>query len=176
MMKNNYENSDLVNSENSHETHEFRTVYGPKINVDYFNDEPSKTKQSFMAECDINNILKRYQETGILPDMIAREPMYGDFSSELSYHDAQNVIRKAHEQFEALPASIREKFDNDPAKFLKYAENPQNIKEMQQMGVYPKDPEPQPEPKKEPAKPVPEPSSVKKKGQTQLPLQEPTDD
>lgn len=82
----------------------------------------SRAKQAFKAECDINRIMDRYKKTGQLPDLISREPRYGDFSEVPDYLGALEVVRKAQEQFMALPAKVRSRFDNDPAKMLEFVE------------------------------------------------------
>lgn len=107
--------------------------YQPWKGLDKF--DSSKTKQSFKEECDINNILARYQTTGVLPDLILENPQYGDFSEVPDYHQALNLVSKAHEQFASLDAQVRSRFDNDPAKFLDFATNPQNTHEMVKMGL-----------------------------------------
>lgn len=99
------------------------------------NKEPSMTQQQFAAECDINNILKKYEKTGLLPDMIKTDPQYGDFSDVPSYQEALTLIQKAELQFSNLDAHIRRKFDNDPSNFLDFATNPDNLKEMVKLGL-----------------------------------------
>lgn len=37
--------------------------------------------------------------------------------------------------FMTLPASVRERFANDPGEFLKFAEDPANLDEMVDMGL-----------------------------------------
>ena len=63
----------------------------------------SRTKQSFKDECDINNILKKYNKTGQLPAMIKADPKYGDFSNSASYQESLNLVLLAQEQFSNLP-------------------------------------------------------------------------
>lgn len=95
----------------------------------------SRTKQEFKDELDINNILKKYNKTGQLPDMIRKDPKYGDFSSPLDYQESMNLVLHAHEQFQNLPARARERFNNDPEKFLVFATDPANAKEMVRLGL-----------------------------------------
>lgn len=97
--------------------------------------EPTITQQQFKDECDINNILKRYEKHGILPDLIKENPRYGDFSEVPTYQDALNTIHIAETQFMALPASTRQKFSNNPAQFLEFVHNPANIEEMVKLGL-----------------------------------------
>jgi len=80
-------------------------------------------------------IMKRYEKTGVLPNMILKNPVYGDFSSVPNYQEALNIVRIAQEQFNGLDASVRNRFDNDPAKFLDFATNPENVEQMAKMGL-----------------------------------------
>jgi len=40
--------------------------------------EPSLTRQSFKDECDVNQIVKRYTETGMVNHIPRTNPQYGD--------------------------------------------------------------------------------------------------
>lgn len=94
----------------------------------------SRTKQQFMKECDIHEILRKASK-GQLPDLISRDPRYGDFTSALEYQEACNVAIKAQEQFNALDARVRERFLNDPVNFLKFASDASNMEEMVKLGM-----------------------------------------
>ena len=90
----------------------------------------SMTMQSFRDECDINNIIARYETTGFLVDpMVAsrRTPSFGDFSKLPDYMEAQNIIAVVGEIFAALPARIREMFNNNAADYCAYITNPDNL-------------------------------------------------
>lgn len=97
--------------------------------------KPSRTKQAFRKECDINEILKKYKTTGQLPDLIKANPSYGDFADVATYQDSLNMVIFAQEQFAALPAKVRDRFANDPARFLEFAEDPANASELVKMGL-----------------------------------------
>lgn len=97
--------------------------------------EDSRTKQSFKDECDINNILESYNRTGRLPDLIKENPQFGDFSDPLTYQDALNTVLMAETQFNALDSDIRERFSNDPIKFLDFTSDPKNLPEMVTLGL-----------------------------------------
>lgn len=93
-----------------------------------------RTKQSFKEECDINSILKKFERTGVVPGN-AKTPKYGDFSEGTTYQEALNLVITAEQQFASLPARARERFQNDPAKFLDFATNASNADEMAKMGL-----------------------------------------
>lgn len=100
-----------------------------------FEGDPGLTEQGHKEACDINFILARYERTGQLPHMIRQNPVYGDFSSVPEYQQALGVVMFAQEQFDALDAKLRSKFENDPAKFLEFASDPKNRGEMRKMGL-----------------------------------------
>lgn len=95
----------------------------------------SLTKQSDAKDADINNIMKKYVKTGILPQMISADPKYGDFSEAGDYLESIQLVMHAEEQFLALPAHVRKKFDNNPASFLEFVHNPENEAEMIDLGL-----------------------------------------
>lgn len=89
-------------------------------------EDPSATLQSFRDDADINCIIARYANTGVLVDPtvpVSRTPEFGDFSDLPTYQEAQNVIVAAHNAFDALSAKIRERFGNDPAAYFDFVQS-----------------------------------------------------
>uniref|UniRef100_UPI0040479206 hypothetical protein n=1 Tax=Pseudomonadota TaxID=1224 RepID=UPI0040479206 len=97
-------------------------------------EDPSRTKQSFKEECDINTILKRFNVTGQLP-VSPLQPQYGDFSGVFDYQTALNAVIVAQESFNALPATVRNRFANDPAAFVDFCSDESNREEMIRLGL-----------------------------------------
>jgi len=95
---------------------------------------PSRTKQSFRDECDINNILRQFNVTGQLP-VGSVQPQYGDFSGITDYQSALNAVMAAQDSFLALPAKLRARFDNDPALFVEFVSDEANKDEMKALGL-----------------------------------------
>lgn len=119
----------------------------------------SLTQQQFLAGTDINNIIKRYRVTGLLPQ-VQSEPLYGDFSELPDYQSALNQVLRAEATFAALSSDLRERFGNDVAAFLDFAADPKNRPDMEKWGFQyelPVDPPISDPAPKEPAKPAPEP-------------------
>lgn len=128
--------------------------------VDCSND-PGVTDGSQAAELDVNQIIRRAQKSGILPGVDA-ERVYADVSSSKDYHSALNLILNANEQFMSLDAELRAKFDNDPAKFLDFANDPKNVEKMIEYGLAERRDAPTPQPAAaEPAVANPEASQPK---------------
>lgn len=116
----------------------FRTAYSPSLGKEYGLKCPkdeSMTKQADLPSTDINLIMARYVKTGLLPELIQREPRYGDFSEVPDYLEAVGIVQLAEEQFMALDAAVRKRFDNDPAQFLEFATDPANGEELVKMGL-----------------------------------------
>ena len=44
----------------------FRTAYGDHIKMPFYTEGESLTQQHFADECDIKNIIKRHDRTGII--------------------------------------------------------------------------------------------------------------
>lgn len=118
---------------------------------------PSMTKQSFLEECDIKNILSDYNSTGQIRHLNPRaaEAQYADLPVAQDFQTAMNIVLDADRAFADLPSSVRNRFNNSPALFLEFIHNPANQDEMIKMGLA-KDTRPPPEPSKAPESPPPE--------------------
>jgi phage internal scaffolding protein len=97
-------------------------------------EEPSLAQQHFKDECDINNILRQFNITGLLPEA-PLSPRYGDFTGIGDYHTALNRVIAAQDEFEALPAQIRARFDNDPANLIEFLDDVNNRPEAEKLGL-----------------------------------------
>lgn len=112
----------------------FRTAYGPHKRVQLSFTGNGRTKQSHRDECDINQILIRYQKTGTVTHANNYEAQYGDVTS-IDLHEAMNIITQSEQMFEALPSSLRTKFKNNAGEFLDFVQNPDNQAELVTMGL-----------------------------------------
>jgi len=142
----------------------FKTAYGKKPRVIQDCGTISRTKQSFKDECDINNILKKYQKSNLLEHVNTHQGDYSDLGDQLSYQESLNIIINAKNSFNTLPSSIRKQFENDPAQFLAFVSNPDNAPAMEEMGLLkPQKPEnfsPAPPEENLPEPPEADPDSV----------------
>jgi len=98
---------------------------------------PSMTKQSHIAECDINNIIRDFKVTGQIAHMNnqARQGAYVDLPDQLDFQESLNMVQRAQTSFNTLPAAVRDRFNNDPARFLDFMANPANQDEIIKMGL-----------------------------------------
>lgn len=93
-----------------------------------------RTKQSFKAECDINNILAKFARTGVIDFANKNEPRYGDVSG-LEFQSAQLIIAQGKTMFQELPSALRARFENDPAQFLDFVADEKNRDEARELGL-----------------------------------------
>jgi len=111
----------------------FRSAYNLG-NEDYsqsFTD--GLTEQHHTDTCDINKILAQFMETGIMPQTNAN-PQYADVS-EVDFTQMQNQLATAKTLFEELPEQVKARFNNQMHTFLHFAENPDNLPELVDMGL-----------------------------------------
>jgi phage internal scaffolding protein len=97
-------------------------------------EEPTRAQQHHKDECDINVILERFGKTGQLP-VNAISGTYGDFSGVHDYHTALNTLIAAESEFDGLPAKIRARFDNEPAKLIEFLNDPKNKDQAIELGL-----------------------------------------
>lgn len=96
---------------------------------------PSLTRQEFAEECDINTIMARYEAGGAVSHVNKAQPMYMDMTAIPDLREALDIMRDATISFNSLPAKVRREFDNDPQKFVDYAQNPENLARMREWGL-----------------------------------------
>lgn len=120
-----------------HETPKFRTRFTPRIAVkQHFPKEEGRTKPEFAKECDINRIMAKYRQTGILPEYARQAAQrFGDFSQVPDFMEMQARVNAAMEMFGALPAAVRKQFNNDPHEFVQAASTKEGRELMVKLGL-----------------------------------------
>lgn len=108
----------------------------------FLSTQPSLTQQQFADEADINYLYSKYQDTGFFYDPFTTpssgvEPKYGDFSGfdASDFMAAQNMLVDATSRFEALPLSIRKRFNYDPGALLEFVQDEKNRDEAIRLGL-----------------------------------------
>lgn len=99
------------------------------------NEEVSKTDPSHKDDVCVNNIMKRYANTGIITHLNKNDGTYADVSEVPNLSEAMQHIVQANMTFRALPANVRRKFNNQPVEYLKWLEDPANDAEAIQLGL-----------------------------------------
>jgi len=132
-----------------------RSAFSEPVSVQVFFPEQGRTKQSFKAECDVNNIVAKYQRTGVLAFNEKYEARYFD-TTGIEFAQAMQVVAEGNQMFADLPSSLRKRFQNDPVAFMEFVHNPANLDEGVKLGIFdaPKGVPPS-EPVLAPSSPVP---------------------
>lgn len=107
--------------------------------VVFHSDLPSETKQSMKAECDLNELIKKYPNMlGYGMDALEN----GQFASftDLTYAPedlsaAMSAVEEVRDRFMALPSAVRDRFGSNPLSLLEFLSNPQNDDEAIKLGL-----------------------------------------
>lgn len=116
------------------------------VNGTDFTGDKGFTVQADRKDADINEIVRRLEVTGNVARVNSRPPFYGDVSEFDGLGLALMKVKEAQDLFMTYDANVRERFRNDPVQFVEFLENPDNLKEAQDLGIV--------------AKPVVEPPSA----------------
>lgn len=99
---------------------------------------PSLTRQEFAEECDINNIMVRYEQTGVISHFNDGVPRYIDLTDfPDTLQGTLEMLQEAEGAFMTLPARVRAEFENDPVRFVEFAGDPNNLSQMREWGLAP---------------------------------------
>jgi phage internal scaffolding protein len=104
------------------------------LDIGSINTEPTLAQQQFKEQCDINNIIKQYQQTGELP-LSGKVGQFLDVSNIQDYHTSLLTVYEAQKAFDNLPSNIRSRFENDPNQLLAFIEDDKNTEEAQKLGL-----------------------------------------
>lgn len=98
-------------------------------------DGPSLTRQEYAEECDLNVLMSRYEKTGVFPQPMG-PPQYLDLTGmPPDLMSAMAILNDAQAAFMRLPALVRKEFDNDPAMFVEFAQDPANLEQLRKWGL-----------------------------------------
>lgn len=111
-------------------------------------DDEDRTVQAGAEDADINVMLRRFHITGEMPEAPPAAPYYGDFSQIGTYQEALAAIEDARESFNALPADVRRRFENDPGELIAFVQDERNRAEAVALGLLQPAPIPEPPPRK----------------------------
>lgn len=125
-----------------------RSFYRPHKRVQFMNEltnpitgeitrPESRTKQSFVPECDINNIIKSFKLTGQIKHINERaaQGTYADLPDSVDFQEALHLVKDARASFATLPSQVRDRFQNDPSLFLAFMGDPRNQDEIIKLGL-----------------------------------------
>ncbi len=93
--------------------------------------EDGRTKDCHRDECDINKIMARFDRTGTISHVNKFEGVYADFS-DFDFFEQTRMLTRGREIFDALPAETRREFNQSPADFFQYVNDPANKDDLLQ--------------------------------------------
>lgn len=105
------------------------------LRVATWNEEASLAQDQFREQCDVNNIIDKFNRTGEISHIMKTQGVYMDTTNLPNYQQSLQIVIDAEDAFMALPAEMRKKFDNDPGKMIAYLEDPKNHKEAVTLGL-----------------------------------------
>ena len=118
--------------------------YETRQDHSFYCDETQMTVQEDATDCDILTIIKRYSPEDIVNSAQLAKEQFADVSNISDYQTSLNFVMNAQERFLALPAEIRNKFDNDPQNLLHAFDNMDKYRaDLEELGLVPKSSEPQ---------------------------------
>lgn len=110
------------------------SAYDPPPARKYESDEPSLTIQSAERETDVNVIVAKYQKTGAITHHSKYAERYG-YATSSDFKEAMDLVAEGQSMFEALPSSLRDKFNGSPEQFLDFVQDPENVHEAVELGL-----------------------------------------
>lgn len=94
------------------------------------------TQQQFKDDVNINVMMKRMGITdGNLPPAATDPRYFGDFTDVGDFRDNLDRVRDATQRFNALPAALRSRFNNDPATLFNFVMDSANAEESVKLGL-----------------------------------------
>lgn len=133
----------------------YKNVVGPLPVKDWpvtsFEGDKGFTVQADRDDADINKIIGRFLKSGQLPPARGGEPFYGDVSDLGDLQASIMKVQEADRLFMQYSAETRERFDNDPVKFLEFLGDDDNREEALKLGLIVPRPEVPPVPPAVPA-------------------------
>ena len=92
------------------------------------------TQQNHKKETDVNEIIKKYDKTGLIVHINKIEARYGDVTG-LDFKAAQDLVTNSLQMFKELPPEIRKRFNNSPMELYEFMENEGNRDEAIELGL-----------------------------------------
>lgn len=99
---------------------------------------------------DINLLMKKWDPSGrqfnnaIAQGLTTTAGMhYDDFTDSKTLQQALEISIHAEEQFAMLPAELRNRFENQPGRFLDFVNDPKTLEEQYKLGIRAKKVEPE---------------------------------
>lgn len=83
---------------------------------------------------EIKKMVERAEANGLFRASVRFEGEMDDYPN-YDFQEAQFMMAKAQSMFESMPSGVRSRFENNPAKFMDFVNNPKNQSELISMGL-----------------------------------------
>lgn len=111
----------------------FHTVYAPPPKAASPHGGVSLTDASALKDTDMMTILRRFNAGD--NSVVNSLGVFGDFSEVGDFANVMETARRAREDFAALPASVRDRFGNDPVALVNFLSDSANDEEAVKLGL-----------------------------------------
>lgn len=112
---------------------------------------PDQVDQEGVDAVNINNLMAKYDPSGKLFANAITQGFtteaglkFDEFIQPVDFQESLNRTIHAQQQFETLPANLRNRFENNPIKFLEYMADKENTEEQYKLGLRVKKEQPAP--------------------------------
>lgn len=92
------------------------------------------TEQAHKQQCDINEIIRKYDRTGLIMHTVKFEHKYGD-ATGTDFKTALDMVTGAQAMFDELPLHVKKRFKNSPEEYLRFFEDENNREEAIALGL-----------------------------------------
>lgn len=120
-----------------HETARRVLTRSERNRVAFRDETPSRTKQSFKDQCDVNVVVRKYATAQPEFFQNPRPEQFGDATGVVDLQEAINLIRDADEAFASLPSSVRKLAGNDRVNFLRMLADEEGVELLKDAGFLP---------------------------------------
>lgn len=96
--------------------------------------DKSRTIQSSKDECDINVIVERFGINVLAPVDLSKL-QFGDASDITELREKLDIVKNAAEEFMKIPPLVRERFGNDPLRFVEECGDEKNLPKLRELGL-----------------------------------------
>ena len=114
-------------------THRTPKRFKRKVSLTF--PEPTLTEASHGPKTRISNILKQFEQTGLVQHINTHKGIYADYTDAPNYEEAMMQIAEANSMFESVPARIRAEFNNNPGEFIDFMSDPENRDAIEALGL-----------------------------------------
>ena len=87
------------------------------------------TEQSHEKACNINSIMAKYQKTGLVTHINARQGQFIDATGP-DFERASMLVAEVHSEFNDLPSAVRDALDHDPQRYLELVQTDEGLEQL----------------------------------------------